>query len=245
LSEAQSAEPYHLPTFYNDFVVPQAASWNLIKTRFWQPGNIDLLNVYNLDNPVFGQRQHELLRDMTNRLWHHGLHTAPGTFWTGDIGRLDAFWTNANGAQGQKTTLVAMRNPASFADVKWKADLVHGVQTVCMLPKKINYYHAVTAGGWQQKGFQNQHLDNFALKFNMKSGGHDFVFDPAMLSSLLGSEQDTTVIFGADVAHPPSGAFQGVPSVAAVVASCDNQFQNYPASMRLQAGGEEVSTWSM
>jgi hypothetical protein len=43
------------------------------------------------------------------------------------------------------------------------------------------------------------------------------------------------------VGHSPISSFQGVPSIAAVVASYDNQFQNYPGSIRLQPGGQEVS----
>jgi eukaryotic translation initiation factor 2C len=78
----------------------------------------------------------------------------------------------------------------------------------------------------------------------MKAGDNNSAFDPALLTRLLDADRHTTVIFGADVGHPLIVSFQGVPSVAAVVVSYDNQFQTYPGSMRLQPGGQEVSIHS-
>lgn len=72
----------------------------------------------------------------------------------------------------------------------------------------------------------------------MKAGGLNFAFTRDSLNQLLGIDEYTTVIFGADANHPPVGSFQGVPSIAAVVASSDSAFQNFPASMHLQAGGQ-------
>jgi hypothetical protein len=179
---------------------------------------------------------------MAHRLRFHGLATTSGELWTGNLAQMDTFWNSATGAKDTKTILVVMKDATPFADVKRKAVLIHGVHTVCVLINKIRYY-AVGQGGYQLDGYQNQHLDNLALKFNMKSGGNNFVFNPDLWTRLLGWHRNTTVIFGADVGHPPIGSYQGVPSVAAVLASYDNQFQNYPGSMRLQYGGQEVSSY--
>jgi hypothetical protein len=227
--------------FYTDWIYSVDASWNLMNTRFWLPGQIDSLNVFNIDYvlPNHGFRRQHMIENMTDRLVHHGLNSIVGAFWSGRVNDLDTFWTDPQQAKGQKTTLVALSDPAHFRDIKRKADLLYGVQTVCALPSKISYY--AQPKGFQPVGYQNQHLDNLAMKFNMKTGGCNFALDPQKLQDWLKTDKDTTVVFGADVGHPPIGSFQGMPSVAVVFASWDPAFQNYPASMRLQAGGQEAS----
>ena len=42
------------------------------------------------------------------------------------------------------------------------------------------------------------------------------------------------MLVGMDVTHPSAGSPSGLPSIAAVVASCDGSFFQYPVSMRLQ-----------
>jgi eukaryotic translation initiation factor 2C len=50
-----------------------------------------------------------------------------------------------------------------------------------------------------------------------------------------------TMLIGCDVTHPSPGSLEGTPSIAAVVASNDNNFAQYPASLRLQESRKEVS----
>ncbi|KAF2740119.1 stem cell self-renewal protein Piwi, partial [Polyplosphaeria fusca] len=77
-----------------------------------------------------------------------------------------------------------------------------------------------------------------AMKFNIKAGGLNHKLVDGVLDQYL-PKRNTTVIFGADVTHPPAGSMVGYPSIACVVGSVDNNFQNYPGSMRLQAGRQE------
>ena len=49
------------------------------------------------------------------------------------------------------------------------------------------------------------------------------------------------MLVGMDVTHPGPGSPKGLPSIAAVVASCDGSFIQYPASLRLQEHRKEVS----
>jgi len=49
-----------------------------------------------------------------------------------------------------------------------------------------------------------------------------------------------TMIVGCDVTHPSPGSQKGTPSIAGVVASCDNTDTQYPASLRLQKSREEM-----
>jgi eukaryotic translation initiation factor 2C len=54
-------------------------------------------------------------------------------------------------------------------------------------------------------------------------------------------QQAPTMIVGIDVTHPTGKVpVKGTPSIAAVVASCDANFAQYPASMELQKSRQEV-----
>ena len=88
----------------------------------------------------------------------------------------------------------------------------------------------------REKG-QDQYFSNIALKVNAKLGGVNHRID----GQSLGWLKDAMLV-GMDVTHPGVGCVKGTPSIAAVVASCDNDFINYPASLRLQEHRKEVST---
>lgn len=49
------------------------------------------------------------------------------------------------------------------------------------------------------------------------------------------------MLVGIDVTHPGPGSVKGTPSIAAVVASCEPDFAQYPASMEIQETKKEVS----
>lgn len=50
-----------------------------------------------------------------------------------------------------------------------------------------------------------------------------------------------TMTVGIDVTHPGPGSREGTPSIAAVVASVDDKFVQFPASIRIQQTKKEVS----
>ena len=50
-----------------------------------------------------------------------------------------------------------------------------------------------------------------------------------------------TMLMGIDVTHPGPGSVKGAPSIAAVVASYEIEFAQYPASMEIQETKKEVS----
>ena len=51
-----------------------------------------------------------------------------------------------------------------------------------------------------------------------------------------------TMLMGIDVTHPGPGSVKGAPSIAAVVASYEIEFAQYPASMEIQETKKEVFT---
>lgn len=55
--------------------------------------------------------------------------------------------------------------------------------------------------------------------------------------------QMPTMLIGIDVTHPGPGSVKGTPSIAAVVASCDTSYAQYPASMEIQETKKEVQFW--
>jgi hypothetical protein len=52
--------------------------------------------------------------------------------------------------------------------------------------------------------------------------------------------QDVTMLVGIDVTHPGPGSVRGTPSIAAVVASVDVNYAQFPASMEIQETKKEV-----
>ena len=83
----------------------------------------------------------------------------------------------------------------------------------------------------------NQFCANLAVKVNLKSGGANWTL--AEKPKHLGGK---TMVVGIDVAHPPKGYVEIAPSVAAVVASIDDKFAQWPASIRTQAAAGKKTT---
>lgn len=54
-------------------------------------------------------------------------------------------------------------------------------------------------------------------------------------------KQKPTMVVGIDVTHPGPGSIKGTPSIAAVVASCDHFYAQFPCSMEIQESKKEVS----
>ena len=54
-----------------------------------------------------------------------------------------------------------------------------------------------------------------------------------------------TMMVGIDVTHPGPGSRDGTPSIAAVVASVDDSFVQFPASLRIQASKKEVGYFAL
>lgn len=81
-----------------------------------------------------------------------------------------------------------------------------------------------------------QYFANVAMKFNQKLGGTNHTVNLAKMSPL----DNKTILFGIDVTHPSPGSAESAPSIAGVVGSIDTMFSQYPASMRVQKGRQEM-----
>lgn len=116
-------------------------------------------------------------------------------------------------------TFVFISNPDIYPSVKKLCDMKLGVHTACMLMSNVK----------KERG-QKQFIANVVLKINAKLGGVNHSLDQPSLAWL-----EDTMLVGMDVTHPSFGTPKGAPSIAAVVASRDNNFFHYPVSLRLQS----------
>lgn len=117
-------------------------------------------------------------------------------------------------------TILPGREPFIFPGLKHLCDVKLGLHTVVVLAQKIK----------KQQG-QDQYFSNVALKVNVKLGGVNHILDQGAMRWL---REKKTMIVGMDVTHPGPASRRGAPSIAAVVASVDDNFAQYPASMELQ-----------
>ena len=122
-----------------------------------------------------------------------------------------------------------------FHGIKYLLDVELQVPNICVQASKIR----------KDKG-QLQYFGNVALKINMKMGGvnHRLVDPPGSIPTLTWLKDPTqpTMLVGMDVTHPTgSDTVKWTPSIAAVVATIDNNFAQLPASLRIQKSKQEVS----
>ena len=119
-----------------------------------------------------------------------------------------------------------------YSRVKRIGDSEFGILTVCATHAKL----------YNDKIKQEDLQANLAMKINMKLGGVNHSLPQDKLRVLLDNEyRANTMVVGADVSHLSKQSIEGCPSIAAVVASMDKYFTNYPGSMRLQGSKVEVS----
>ncbi|TCD66063.1 hypothetical protein EIP91_001871 [Steccherinum ochraceum] len=109
-----------------------------------------------------------------------------------------------------------------YPGIKRMCDVELGLQTVSMLMAKARNDDA---------NKQDQYFSNVALKVNVKLGGTNHVLDTQSMAYLKAKK---TMMVGMDVTHPSPRSRKGTPSVVAVVASIDDDFIQYPASLGIQ-----------
>ncbi|KAF7948462.1 uncharacterized protein EAE97_003873 [Botrytis byssoidea] len=124
--------------------------------------------------------------------------------------------------------ILPREDAAIYSNIKWSGDFVSGIATICVCQAAV-----------EKKSFGI--LDNFNLKANLKLGGINHMISDARESSKLieSIQNDTLMIFGADVSHPGKGLDPECSSMAGVVASFNFNFCHFAASARLQANNEE------
>uniref|UniRef100_A0A0D9YUZ2 Piwi domain-containing protein n=1 Tax=Oryza glumipatula TaxID=40148 RepID=A0A0D9YUZ2_9ORYZ len=103
-----------------------------------------------------------------------------------------------------------------------------GLVSQCCLPKNVKTYTNI------------KYLENIALKINVKVGGRNTVLQQAFVHNGIPFVSDIpTIIFGADVSHPPPGMYSS--SIAGVVGSIDwPEVTTYRAVISAQLERQEI-----
>lgn len=114
------------------------------------------------------------------------------------------------------------KSKATFACVKYWGDVRVGIHSVCVLAGNLDRGPTYYA--------------NVALKFNLKLGGVNQLL-PGQLGFL---NKGRTMVVGIDVTHPAPKSMLGTPSIAAVVASIDSHYGQWPGSVRCQESKKEM-----
>ncbi|KAG6900095.1 hypothetical protein C0993_002943 [Termitomyces sp. T159_Od127] len=133
--------------------------------------------------------------------------------------------------QGHKPSFILVllenRDNYIYPAIKRIGDVEIGLHTVHMQLNK-----ALT-----DEKKQDQYFSNVALKVNTKLGGVNHLLDEAAMKWLT---RKKTMMVGIDVTHPGPGSREGTPSIAALVASVDDSFVQFPASLRIQKSKQEM-----
>ncbi|KAI7233300.1 hypothetical protein KC330_g5451 [Hortaea werneckii] len=229
---------------------PNGAQWNLRKCGFATIGrNLTQIPVLNITNVTLSQNFKQPFEDtLRQQFIMHGLTTNPRVPFVHNqqpLGpsRMHPTWeTNfgqallairARCATPLAPIMVRMQGHGQddYACIKRVADLRLGLHTVCVANNKV----LKSPGAWN--AFT---LSNIALKYNLKdSSGRNHNFSKTDSDLLRNIGGTSTIVVGADCAHPMKGAHTATPSIAAVVGSTDNGFMHYPGSMRLQPSRKE------
>lgn len=146
------------------------------------------------------------------------------------LGRIEKTIRDNQAQRGDPSFMLVIlsgRDNFIYPGIKRICDVKLGLHTIHMLSNKVL--------GDPKK--QDQYFSNVALKVNTKLGGVNHKLDDRNLQWLT---KKKTMLVGMDVTHPGPGSIEGTPSIAAVVASVDSNFAQFPASMRCQESRKEV-----
>lgn len=212
-------------------IIPTQASWNMRGKKFAKPVKITNWSFLKLGGARMENNHIDLFK---HALRDYGLGTQgpsnpqgfeaplPGPEDAQDASIQKIF--NTMFAAGIKMVLVILPSSSAitYARVKYWGDVKVGIHSVCVLAENL------------KKG--PQYFANVALKFNLKCGGVNQLL-PKQLGFL--NDKDTMVV-GIDVTHPAPKSMEGTPSIAAVVASIDSHYGQWPGSIRCQESKAEM-----
>ncbi len=228
----------------NKSVSPSSGSWNMIQQKFstgtrianWSYFKIQFGDRDPLDTPLPG-----LMREFRTMMENCGLRVEapnPGSGFP-DLklnasqphtheAVIDQRLSNVRSKSGTRMLLVVLptKSQALYASVKYLADVRYGLSTVCSVASKL-----------QTERGRPQYLANVALKWNLKGGGVNQQL-PSNKMGILSTSK--TMVVGIDVTHPSPGSREAAPSVAGVVASVDEKYGQWPASVRCQESRKEM-----
>ncbi|TEY53574.1 hypothetical protein BOTCAL_0244g00010 [Botryotinia calthae] len=124
----------------------------------------------------------------------------------------------------------------TYSDIKWWGDCIAGIPTICITSGVLNKGRSIDGKFFRDVGV----ISNISLKINFKLGGvSHFLNDQTSQRIFWAGAKVNTMIVGADVSHAGKGRDATCPSMAGIVATCDQQCSHYFASARLQENNTE------
>ncbi|OCH91556.1 Piwi-domain-containing protein [Obba rivulosa] len=218
-------------------------SWNLIDVKFQSGGNMTNWAVLLVQDAGRGQFRGPDDPDLVGFLQQFSqvcaksgltVPNAPPTIIA--TPRLPRSRTEAVEAiKGALTANLDQRRKPSFILVLLSNDdstIYAGIKRLCDVTLGIHTVHMLLSKARSEPRKQVQYFANVALKVNAKLGGMNHLLDNQATRWLT---EKSTMLVGIDVTHPSGQNNQsGTPSIAAVVASVDDSFVQFPASMMLQ-----------
>ncbi|KAJ9093915.1 hypothetical protein QFC19_008147 [Naganishia cerealis] len=234
---------------------PRSGAWNVLGKQFFKPGApLKAWSVLSFDRGADIPMMQGFVTYLVNTLKKNGMDvptnrppllgpinpaqgpSGPGGVSEGVLNALMNAGSQAFAAGGKTVApqliiiILPGRDPLLYEEVKRCAatSLKAPVPTQCLLASKLR----------SERGL-DQYCNNVAMKIHSKVGG---VTHTVPLQDLPGLT-NRTMLVGADVSHPPSRGDNLIsPSIAATVATKNNENNLYQANIRLQAGRQEIIT---
>ncbi|KAK6532444.1 hypothetical protein TWF281_006632 [Arthrobotrys megalospora] len=227
---------------------PFNASWNLAQSKFARPGEIKSWGALGL---IGGNRDATMeniqmaLECLTEQCRLTGIkvpNTPPNLRFNTEPGKnlqwIQETFIKAATMQTKPQIVfcfIPTKDQRLYEYIKRGGDIVAGVSTVVVTMDKAN-----KKGQLREPARAAQYFANVAMKINLKAGGRNHMLADKLLDPLIEPNKPPAMLLGADVTHPSPGSVKGTPSLAAVVASCDRTFGQFPASIRLQTSKKEM-----
>ncbi|XAR59689.1 hypothetical protein NMG60_11015612 [Bertholletia excelsa] len=220
-AELTNVDARVLPTpmlqYHNSRETPRVGAWNMIEKKMVNGGRVDFWTCVS-----FSRTRQDVVnrfcQDLVSMCSFQSGSTYSLSFcWSGqiertlqDIHRQSVDRLAKLGFTGKQLQLLIVVLPdvsGSYGKIKRVCETELGIVSQCCQPRHV------TRGN-------KQYLENVSLKINVKVGGRNTVLLDALERRLPIVSERPTIIFGADVTHPPPGE-DSSPSIAAVVASMD------------------------
>lgn len=112
--------------------------------------------------------------------------------------------------------------------IKRAGDIKYGIHTVDVVAEGRKF---------AKMGDNSQYFANVSLKFNLKFGGQNQLLQQSDVGFVA---QGKTMLVGLDVTHPDLGSVTGAPSVSSITASVDANLAQWPATVAVQQGRQEM-----
>ncbi|KAK5952441.1 hypothetical protein OHC33_006484 [Knufia fluminis] len=217
-------------------------SWKLESHKFASPapnGTWSLVQLHTSDEPIRMKEVRQVYTGIKTALQNCGLGNLrfDRPDFVNDAHHVYVANENQVGAnldqwisthQGLSILVVLLPDTHFYTPVKRWGDIKVGLATVCIKKK--------SKGREKSWPSDSSVFQNLCLKFNPKASANSVNHTLNELSPLL---TDKTMLVGMDVTHPSQGtSLENAPSIAAMVASHDRHFSQFPATLHMNARPE-------